>query len=338
MENFTPIDAHHQGYTPIDLHQTRDFSRKLNATFEFVKQNFKPLTKSILYIAGPPMLIASLLIGTLYADFLKTMIGSAATGDPSGFESFLSVSFWSQIVLMMIFLFIGSVSIIATINSYIILYEEKQSNQIAVEEVWARVRSTFMMYMGTIILYSVLLMVASIALAVPIFYASQISPAITVIGFIALFIAFFYVAYGTTFVFFIRGYEKAGFIDSIVRSLYLVRGKWWSTFGLILVLSMLAGTISSIFFIPWYIMFLTTTMHDLTSGTVTEPSMTMQIISTTLLTLYYLSQMILHIFPYIGIAFQYFNLVEMKEARGLMGQIDSIGQADQRPSPANEDF
>jgi hypothetical protein len=42
MENFNAIEYHH----------TRDFSRKMNATFEFIRQNFKSLGKSILLLPG----------------------------------------------------------------------------------------------------------------------------------------------------------------------------------------------------------------------------------------------------------------------------------------------
>jgi hypothetical protein len=327
-----------QTFTAIDLHQTRDFSRKMNATFEFIKQNFKPLTKSILYISGPPMLIASLLMGTMYNDFMRLTIGAAANQDTSGFESLFSVSFWLQVALMVVFFLVSSVLIVATINNYVILYDEKKTNQIEVDEVWRRVRETFMMYLGTMIQLSLLILVGGAALAVPVFYASTISMAITVLGFMGLFIGLFYVLYGTSFMFLIRGYEKKGFLDSLVRSLYLVRGKWWSTFGLIFILSMIGSTVSSIFFIPWYIMVLTTSFHNISTGTSSEPGVTFQLISTTLLTLYYLAQMILYAFPYVGIAFQYFNLVERKEARGLISQIDSIGQADPGASSGNEDF
>jgi hypothetical protein len=38
----------------------------------------------------------------------------------------------------------------------------------------------------------------------------------------------------------------------------------------------------------------------------------------------------LYFLPCLGLAFQYFNLVEMKESKGLMDQIGTIGQP---PSP-----
>jgi len=36
--------------------------------------------------------------------------------------------------------------------------------------------------------------------------------------------------------------------------------------------------------------------------------------------------MILYSLPNVGIAFQYFNLVELKEARGLMSEIETLGE------------
>ena len=63
-----------ENFNFIEFHRTRDFSRKLNATFEFVKQNFKPLGKSILFIAGPPVLLASLVSGSFVSEFMKDNI------------------------------------------------------------------------------------------------------------------------------------------------------------------------------------------------------------------------------------------------------------------------
>jgi hypothetical protein len=83
MENFRAIEYHH----------TRDFSRKMNATFEFIRQNIKPLGKSMLVIAGPPVLIASLIIATFIDEFLG-MSRAAATnaGDPKLLRHILCLS------------------------------------------------------------------------------------------------------------------------------------------------------------------------------------------------------------------------------------------------------
>src|SRR6186713_839590 len=134
-----------ENFNFIEFHRTRDFSRKLNATFEFVKQNFKPLGKSILFIAGPPVLLASLVSGSFLSEFMSF---SAMGGNPAEQMQnyFTSVSFWLQIILMLVFFTISGVMNIATINNYLLLYEKKRTNKIEVSEVWERVRATFWMY------------------------------------------------------------------------------------------------------------------------------------------------------------------------------------------------
>ena len=52
------------------------------------------------------------------------------------------------------------------------------------------------------------------------------------------------------------------------------------------------------------------------------------------MTLYYLAQMVLAALPYVGIAFQYFNLVELKEAKGLIADIQTLGD---QPAHAQTD-
>jgi hypothetical protein len=326
-------------FTAIEFHQTRDFGRKMNATFEFIKQNFKPLTKSILFIAGPPILVASLMMGSFLGDMLSSMMSLSTGGDPERItQMFLTVNFWLQLAVMLVFYIVSIVTTTATINNYIILYGEKKTNNIETSEVWQRVRDTFGMYLGTTILVTLLVVAVYIVGAIPMFLLAAVSPFLIFFGMIFFMIAILYVMVTLSLVFIIRGYEHAGFVESIQRSFHLIKGKWWSTFGLIIILSIIVSSVSSIFFIPWYIMFLMQVMHSVENPGAYEPDTAMQIIMAIFLCLYYLCQMILHALPNVGIAFQYFNLVEMKEARGLMNQINDLGQSPPENSSSNETY
>ena len=42
-----------ENFNFIEFHRTRDFSRKLNATFEFVKQNFKSAGQEYSFYCWP---------------------------------------------------------------------------------------------------------------------------------------------------------------------------------------------------------------------------------------------------------------------------------------------
>lgn len=324
-----------ENFKAIDFHQTRDFSKKMNATFEFVRQNFKSLGKAILVIAGPPVLIASMIIGSFIGEFFQ--ISQSAATDPEAFTNYImSVSLWLQVLLMIIFFIISSVMAIATINNYIILYGEKQSNQIEVGEVWVRVRSTFWMYFGTMFFFSLLGVAVYIVMIIPVALLAAISPALIVLGMLFLFGAVFYLAISVSLTFIVRAYENKGFFDALTRSFKLVQGKWWSTFGLIMILYFIMITISYVFIIPWYVVTIMNAIHSTSVNPLEESSAMWEMMTIVFFTLYYLAQMILTALPNVGIAFQYFNLVELKEAKGLMNRIDTLGQAS-APLPSTED-
>lgn len=325
-------------FRAINLHQTRDFGRKMNATFEFVRQNFKPLGKAILMIAGPPVLLASVLLGSFFKDILTASF-NAGRGGGDTLELFTSFSFWSQILLMIVFVIVSTVATIATINNFIKLYDERQTNQIPVADIWQRVRETFWMYLGTAIQLTVLLIVFYVGVIV---FVSLLSDGggLAVFGVIVMMFVMVYTFIGTSLVFIIRTYEGIGFFDALARSFRLTYGKWWSTFGLLFILYLLVMIISYIFMIPGYIIMFVVAFHDASSNqaTIDNPATTVGMITAVMMTLYYMVQMLMYALPNVGIAFQYFNLVERKEARGLMDQINTIGQPATPPTPTDETY
>ena len=200
----------------IEFQQTRDFSRKLNTTFEFLRQNFKSLGKSILYISGPSVLVASLLIGSFMGEFLTLSQSLSQAGDAEALsEYFLTVSFWAQILAMLIFFFISFVVTIATINCYINLYVEKRTNKIEVQEVWDRVRITFWNYAGTTILFFLSYIIVIVLLVIPMVILGAISPFLIFFGAIFLFVGLFYLAISVSLTFFIQTHEKKSFIGDL---------------------------------------------------------------------------------------------------------------------------
>jgi hypothetical protein len=321
-------------FNVIHLQRARDFSSKLNATFEFVKQNFKGLFRSILYIAGPPVLVVSLLLSSFIGEFTKQIMGAAR--NPDDFATYFSTTnFWIQLLLMFVFMVVSYVAIIATTNNYMILYDEKKSNEIEVHEVWVRVRETLGMYLVTMLLFGFLYIAAYMLVVIPVVVLGSISPFL--IFFVVFFavIAIIWASVAASLVFAIRAFENKGFFDAIRRSFYLVQSKWWSTFGLVFILSLLVAIISWIFSIPSSILRGVTMIHDVNSGQFNQPTGTVGTIIFVLNSLAYVCQLLLYLLPTIGLAFQYFNLVELKEAKGLMKDLNTLGQPP--PPPTQEE-
>ncbi|HRG79766.1 MAG TPA: hypothetical protein PL167_09150, partial [Cyclobacteriaceae bacterium] len=180
---------------------------------------------------------------------------------------------------------------------------------------------------------------AYIVLLIPIVVLGSISGFLIFFGVMAFICGIFYLIFSASLTFFIQSYEKKNFFDSVVRSFRLVNnGKWWSTFGLVFILQMIMGVSSYIFLIPYYIIIFTSSMHSVSTGSAMEFSDSMKIWTMVFFTLYYMAQMLLYALPNIGIAFQYFNLVELKEARGLMNQIENLGQANSTENRPEEHY
>ncbi len=311
-----------ENFKVIEFQRTRDFSRKLNATFEFIKQNFKSLGKSILFISGPPVVFASLVIGSLIGDF-----GAIAQMGASGGaeEYFTSANFWLQLFLIIFFLVLSGGMNIATIYNYVILYGEKRTNQIEVSEVWNRVQSTFWMYFSSMLLLFVLFMMGGFVLAI----TTTIIPFIGVLIFICTFI---YLLFNVSLLFIIRAYEKVNFFDALARSFRLVRNKWWSTFGILMILYLIVMVVTYFFNSVLGIVMETIGLHQTDNNPFLSAPSDTRIVAVIFFAIAYLIQMALTALPTIGIAFQYFNLVELKESKGLMNQIDSLGQ----PLPSSQ--
>ncbi|MBL0741488.1 hypothetical protein [Chryseolinea lacunae] len=326
-----------ENFKVIEFHKVRDFSNKVSTTFEFVRQNFKRLGKSMLYIAGPPVLMASLLIGSFMSELMNfSRIATNAAMGMSPFESsFLEPTFWLQMVLLVVFGVVAAVMSFSTLYNYLYLYNEKKSNDIEVSEVWDRVRATFWMYFGTIFLFYILLIGVGLILIIPLVVLAKISSVLMFFGAIAVFCALFYLMVSGALVFPIRAFEDKSFFDAVGRSFVLVKGKVWSTFGIMFVLSIIGSIISYVFIIPWYVLNAVNMLHTVDSSLVDAPSTAWETVTIISYAIYYMVQILLYALPNIGIVLQYFNLVERKEAKGLLGSIDSLGQ--DQPTPAQDE-
>lgn len=320
----------------IELREQRDFSKKMNATFEFVKQHFKPLGKAILFIAGPAILLVSIATGSMMSDMFANL--SSIGNTPGGENNFFTPTFIIQWMFTIVFGVVCTVMLLSTTINYMKIYEEKRDGSIEVHEVWERVRKTFLMYLGTFFGYGVLAIAVTLLLTLPVIGITQVSPFLTFLGILALLVLVVYLSVKSSLIFFVRGFEGLGFFPAMLRSFRLVKGKWWSTFGILFALSTLAGIISYIFIIPWYVVTFINAFHSLETGVYQSPSTGNQIISILFFSIYYLSYILLYSLPLVGLGFQYFNLVELKEAKGLMETIESFGQAPPAPSVPDEHY
>jgi hypothetical protein len=283
---------------PIVLLQQRDFGQKMNASFDFVGKNFKPLFKALLFIAGPSALLTGIAQGIFQSRILAINANSFA---PSPFRQYWAVEYLFVIIFSSITYFLSY----ATVSAFISLYEENgSSEQITPGVVWNKMAENIGASLGASFLYFLLVL----------------------IGIFFFFIPGIYLSVALQFFMIITIREKLGAVDALKKSRQLIKDKWWSTFGLIVIMSFVAGIISIVFQLP---VFITTIFSAL--GLAKEwGSMKGWLIFGSALSI--LGTSIVQGLVWIALAFQYYNLEEINSGSGLLSDIESLGNGDwERP-------
>ncbi len=193
-----------------------------------------------------------------------------------------------------------------SVYEYIRLYEEGKM-EITVKDVWEKVKKNFWMYFGAGIL--VALMIGA--------------------GFIFLLIPGIYLAVASSLTFMVITMERVDVGKAIGRSMDLIKGNWWSTFGYYLVNIFIQLLI--IYTVALPLIFLNTTFIAGYIATGAEALPFWYYIVFALFTI--VSTVITmagSLIMYVAVSFKYFSLVEVKEQIGLKRQIAEMGNGQEQ--------
>ena len=284
----------------IVFHKIRNFSQKLNATIEFIRQNIKPLGKAVLYILGP----MAILNGLLFSQYIDFAFGGMSAQDQINVQNPFDFIFNPSYVG---FIFISGFTALlnfAVIFNYMKLYQNKYPEPISVTEV----------------------LNASWKDLLPLFFLSVIAMILMMVGFIAFIIPGIYLMVAMSLSIPILFFERLGIFESIGRSFKLIKGKWWSTFGLLFVANIMMYAVSLIFMVPFYIFYFIKMLTLVEEVGITTDTTSWMFQGGMMLSVMFmfLGSFLTYTIPMIALSFQYFNLVERRESVGLMAEIEKL--------------
>jgi len=293
----------------IEFYKKRQFGEKLNATFTFIRENAKPYLKVQLMIAGPILLIANILVN----QFALGMFD---------FNGELSANFFIDMFQMYgLILLIGLVSTTvmpAVTYGYMTAYKNTTPTDISVASVTNNFASRFFNILGLNILTYTVTIIAMIFFVIPGIYVAIV------------------LSLGASIIVF----ENSNPIDAFGRAFTLIKGKWWSTFGLLVVISIIGYIINLFFGLPRTIvlgidMF---TSLDATGGieSMEMENSTNQVWNVLFSVFETFGSILSYSLIYMALAFQYFNLVERRESKGLMSKIEQMDT--EREEESDEDY
>lgn len=298
-------------YTPqIEFYKTRQFGEKLNMTFVFLRENAGPYLKSQILIAGPILLLLNILVNRYSMDLVGFDPLNATANDFLNILNVFGIALLNTIVT-------GSI-MPSIAYGYMRGYQDRIPSDITMSVVTQRLPSRIFNVLGYNILVAIIVGIGFLFFVIPGVYLAIV------------------LSLGSAIIIF----EDSNPIDAFSRSFTLIRGKWWSTFGLLVVMFIITYLISALFSLPRSLMIgIEAFSTAIESGdpddilmNMGELSSTQQALSIVFSVVETFGAILTYSLTYLALAFQYFNLVERTESRGLMTDIEELDSEEDQSS------
>ncbi|WP_448636008.1 hypothetical protein [Pedobacter panaciterrae] len=292
----------------LEFRKLREFGEIINDMFQFIKQNFKPLMKTYIYLCGF-FVLAGMLAAIMYQVGLQKINfgygGDQANANP--FNRFGQLFSFNYFVVI-IFSLLNYTAITVSTLSFIALYVQKGNQAPTVEEVWSYFKYYFLRVFGSSIAVCIFLIICLLFCGLPFFY---VFPAMS------LFYSIMVV-------------ENGSFEYSFSRSFKLLKDQWWVTAGAIFVIWIITYACMSMASMPAIILTMVSAFTKASGGMSTF----IIVISTVI---QYVCQVFM-ILPVIGVTLCYFNLVERLDNTGLLERINQLGKSETNLNSTPEDY
>lgn len=186
---------------------------------------------------------------------------------------------------------------------YIVFYMDEPNRPISVQEVWAASK----IFLSKILLGNLL-------------YSLGVG-----LGFLFFLIPGIYLSVAMVFIPVILIHERYSVMESIDHSIATVKGYWGQTFGVLAIMALLLIFISIFLSLP---QMLITVFYMSMSANIGEPSM--QLVLVLVNALSELGSLVGYTLLITAITFQYYNLMERKEAIGLRERVQNMAEPESR--------
>ncbi len=277
----------------INFQQVRGFSDSITVTFNFIKQEFKPLITAFAVIVLPWIFVDLFVKSYVLRDVLNIMAPEPSGNPFANLSATLASYLSSLIVFYWVFLYV---------MTYLRIYSDKFRAQdearITVGELWHNMIPDIGRMLLWGIVYVLAVILGTICLIVPGIY----------LGVAWIFSSYFLI---------IRKYSVSA---SMGASMELIRGQWWNVFGYLIVLQLIVGGLSYVFSIPYMVLTFKSLFTQQMPGVY---EMTFGLL------LANLGQFFLYIISLVGVGVRFFGLLEQKEHTTLLSKIEQLGSNEQ---------
>ncbi len=274
----------------IEFRQERDSNSIITDSFKFIRLEWRNFFKTILKSAIIPILIA--VISIVYGLYSWS----------TDFDIYGVVLAVSMVVIAYLVAFVLiSLSGMSYIKSYI--YNEGEVIQ---EEVAQDTKDKFWSFLGFGILSYILISISFFFFIIPVFYvATALMLGISILVF-----------------------EDRGAFSSVGQSFTMIKGHFWETFGILIIITILFSLLGSIFQLPAAIYQILKGFTAVSIGTKSNAVSELygDPIYLILFALSYAGKFLIYAVTLVAYALIYFDINEQENATGALDTIDNLGE------------
>lgn len=286
----------------IEFKKERDLGAIVNDTFKFLRENWKPYLNAIIKIAGPFILVGAIVLVFFLSSFFGGFYNMENTDPDAGLGVFINMFSWMGILMLVggiVYIIVSAVSLYF-IKSYI-----ENRGVVDYYEVRKNTFENFWKFLGLGILMILIVGLGAILCYLPgIYLGIVLSLATSILAF-----------------------ENKSVGDTISHSFTLIKGQWWTTFGILIVVGLLVSVLGAAFSIPAFIYQI---VKMATSFGQNDPSAVIDLfkdpVYIALNVFSYAGRFVLSSITLIATVFIYFDLNEQKNLTGTLEKIESIGE------------
>lgn len=262
----------------ILFRKKREIGDIFSDTFEFIRQEYKPILKLIAVYVLPFIIM----YGIVQVYLQKNFISKIDFTDPEALLAVIGPVYLNVFLFSLFGLFVQSL-LIATYYSYIEVYVKKGKGNFDLSEITPYLFSNGLLAIGaSIVIFMVVIFGIVLCIIPGIYFANTLSLAFIILIF-----------------------EKKGLGNALMRSALLVKSDWWNTFLINLIGVILIWTVSFIMSIPSMISGFSAGILSQSETPVEYSNWYWILIGASTIV-----SSVLWIVPYTFMAFQYFNLEE----------------------------
>lgn len=302
----------------VAMYAKRSFGDKMNASFDFIKENWKLLFKFTTYLILPLCLIQALSLNGLMNGSMSAVMSSAQSGNANPFAEY-GAMFWANYGLSILCYMVGSIILSSLVYSLIMTYNNRDER---LEDITlSALKPLLFTNMGKMLkltLFAILLMIIVMAAIVLLAYLSLFTLIFTFPLLIACLVP---VALFTP----IYLFENIGLMDALKKTFRLGFATWGGVFAISLVMGFIGGILQGIAMLPWYIGTIVKYFFAMSdSGSVVTVSPVYNFFLYLMGILQTFGAYIGSIFTIIGLAYQYGHASEVVDSVSVEDDIDNF--------------